>query len=899
MFRFRSSQPTTSDTSAFIGPEAISDVMLNEMMFESADHEVFRTMMDSMCAMYQATACGDMSIAREGLGDMAKSAWEWFKSIIKKIADFIKNAFNYLLSYVLDFEKFIDKYKENLNNFQEFEVSGYTYTIDGEPIDNYGIDKIVTQYNTNIDKIKDKEIADVQKMIRDELGKESIGEMRAKLCGKTGIVKPDKFVKEMEKKFRNGKGSKSTIKVNSGLVSGYIDEFKRYKELLSDVKEDGYNVQSVLTDMGEFFRGMPTYDYKDSNDKRIKKYKISADAKKGEVKTDEDGEESYSTDHYKKLTMYYNFCYRMCRDIAGVYTKAYTVKIAALKEAVSFYKTVIRRALSPFADKMKDKAESAVSSTKESVGIDPVMELFNSRFSESGDVPLTLAECREAAAELKKYSGRMTVIEPVTKLGIDNNIIGTFGFVGWSLGETEARKECRRITELATKKSKKYRFKIGSNINNVLASSPFHVRIYAFRKKDKESDTERNSIWLENLSSIYVSDVEDYSLTAMESMHEIEISEWDVYYEEYISEINIMAEAYRRGCVLMEDVEIKEKNAADGSGDSLFKKIIEFIRTIFAKFKDKASNLFNSNKEWFDKYSHKLENVKAESLNNMRITMLDYDRHSDYSKFPDCSISDPEKDARLGKDKAKTLEEIAKLMFPQLIRLSTTKDLAEGTKIYYRGETNKVKVYQGEGEIRPEIKKYCEYCENYLTETEKIQKLIDDMTEKMEKADTAYQSSKEASTSYVLAEGALVEDTGFAWLPWIDSNGDPKFLVLTEETAATTASGNSEKQEGKEAVKSTGAESVDGSGKNNSNDKKSEETEEQRKAREEQEKKAKDEQSAIKLAIKYYYQNKVKVATAMMTIAEERYAAYVKTLRNIVALAHIAADKSDNPDKKK
>lgn len=893
MFRFRSSQPTTSDTSAFIGPEAISDVMLNEMTFESADHEVFHTMMDSMCAMYQATACGDMSIAREGLGDMAKSAWEWFKSIIKKIADFIKNAFNYLISYVLDFEKFIDKYKENLNNFQEFEVSGYTYTIDGEPIDNYGIDKIVTQYNTNIDKIKDKEIADVQKMIREELGKESIGEMRAKLCGKTGIVKPDKFVKEMEKKFRNGKGSKSTIKVNSGLVSGYIDEFKRYKELLSDVKEDGYNVQSVLTDMGEFFRGMPTYDYKDSNDKRIKKYKISADAKKGEVKTDEDGEESYSTDHYKKLTMYYNFCYRMCRDIAGVYTKAYTVKIAALKEAVSFYKTVIRRALSPFADKMKDKAESAVSSTKESVGIDPVMELFNSRFSESGDVPLTLAECREAAAELKKYSGRMTVIEPVTKLGIDNNIIGTFGFVGWSLGETEARKECRRITELATKKSKKYRFKIGSNINNVLASSPFHVRIYAFRKKDKESDTERNSIWLENLSSIYVSDVEDYTLRAMEAMHEIEISEWDAYYEEYISEINIMAEAYRRGCVLMEDVEIKEKTGPDAK-ESVFKKIIEFIRTIIAKFMDKASNLFNSNQEWFDKYSSKLESVPEDAYDNIRITMLEYEKYSKYD-IPTPSADKPD-DARYHAETVKTLEDVAKLMYPSICRLSTTKDITEGTKIYFRGGSNKVKTYSDKASVKDMVTKMSEWCKDYNETCQHIKDQIDALTTEMEKADKAYEASKESSTSYLLGEDALVENTVFAWLPWIDSKNKPQFLILTEaDEKPAGGKGNGDSVQGTVGA----ANANDSTVKADDTDaaKKAKEEEDKKKA--EEAKKAKEANTKKLLIIKYFYQVKVKVATAMLTIAEERFVNYIKTLRNVVALAKIAADKSDNPDKKK
>ena len=784
MFRFRSAEPTTSRGSVFIGPEAISDVMLASMMFESADQHIFKTMTDSMCAMYQAVSCGDMEIAREGLGDMAKSAWEFFKSIIKKIATFIKNAFNYLMSYVLDFEKFIDQYKDNINNFKEFEISGYTYTIDTEPIDNAGISKIVDRYNTDIDKVKKMELVDIQKLISQELGKDSIGELRAKLCGKSGIIKPDKFVREMEKKFRNGKGSKGTIKVNSGLVSGFIDEFKKYKELLDSVKEDGYNVQGVLNDMADFFHGMPTYEYKDSDDKRIQHYKISADAKKGEFKADKSGEESHSTDYYKKLTTYYNFCYRMCRDIAGIYSKAYMVKVAALKEAVGFYKTVIRKALSPFADKVKDE----ITPSKESIGIVPIMEIIS------------------------------------------------------------------------------------------------HL---------SESDTEKNSIWMENLAGLYVGDVEDYSLCAMEAMHDIEVAEWDIHFREYVNEIDVLAEGYRRGYILMEDVEVKEKSGPDAK-ESTFSKIIEFIRTIIAKFMDKASNLFNSNQEWFDKYSGKLDEVSAEAYDNIKITMLAYHKQNKYD-IPRTSVLP--NDARLGTEKFKTLEEVAKLMYPGICKLSATKDITEGTKIYFRGGSNKVETYSNGADVKTQVTMMAEWCKEYTDTCHHIKDQIDKMTEEMEKMDKAYEASKESSSSYVLAEQALLEETGLAWLPFIDSKGNAKFLVLKEADGdGDKKKAQEEKKEGQEAAKAAGATADDGKKEAKP------ETEEERKAREEKEaaeKKAKDEKVSRALAAKYYYQVKVKVATAMLTIAEERFVSYVKTLRNVVALAHIAADKAENPDKAK
>ena len=767
MFRFRSTEPTVSKDSVFIGPEAISDVMLASMMFESADQHVFKAMTDSMCAMYQAVSCGDMDIAREGLGDMVKSAWEFFKSIIKKIATFIKNAFNYLMSYVLNFEKFIDQYKDNINNFKEFEISGYTYTIDTEPIDNAGISKIVDRYNTDIDKVKKMELVDIQKLISQELGKDAIGELRAKLCGKSGIIKPDKFVREMEKKFRNGKGSKGTIKVNSGLVSSFIDEFKKYKELLDSVKEDGYNVQGVLNDMADFFHGMPTYEYKDSDDKRIQHYKISADANKGEFKADKSGEESHSTDYYKKLTTYYNFCYRMCRDIAGIYSKAYMVKVAALKEAVGFYKTVIRKALSPFADKVKDE----ITSSKEAVGIEPMMES-------------------------------------------------------------------------------------------------------------------------ETLINLYTDGVDDYSHRFMEVIHEAEIAEWDKHFREYVNEIDVLAEGYRRGYILMEDVEVKEKNdGPEGKGDSIFTKIIEFIRTLFAKFKDNATNLFNSNKEWFDRYSHKIENLTDDTYANLKLTLIDYELVKKYTMPPETPVDA----AVVSAVKEISIEELAKKMYPQVVKLSASKDIVEGAKIWFRGKSNKVKVYSDLASVKSRVHDMMTYCNEYLTHVDEIKEEIDKLTTAMEKAEEEYDKTVNESSSFVLAEGCVVEETGLAWLPWLDKKGEAHFVV-TEADGQSSAKSGQETDKEKDKPEPQGVDKKDGK---DDNAPKTDANDEAKKKEEEEKKKAKEKNVRSKSTEKNKCRIRVKVATAMLTIAEERYVQYIKTLRGIASVAHIAADKAESPDKTK
>jgi len=891
MFKFKNTEPSIINSSVFNVAEPSGGIATINLFIDNTEDDSYRTMAESMSALYHAVSCNDMEIALEGLGDMLKSACEFFKTIIKKIAAFIKNTFYYLMSYVTDFEKFIDRYKENIQNFKEFEVNGYTYTIDSQPIDSSGITNIINQYNKNIKTINSKEYSDIQTMISKEMGKESLGKLRSTLCGKTsGFIRPEKFIDEMNKRFRNGKTSTSNIKVNSGTVNSFIDEFKRCKAMLPDVKEDGYNVQSVLDDMEKFFYSLPKYEYVDSDDKRIKHYKLSTDLKKGDFTADESDEEGYSTEYYKKLTAYYNFCYRMCREIAGMYTKAYTTKIEAIKEAISFYTSVIRKAISPFNERETD----SVKSSKESVSI--IQDGYTDWMTEYGlnafkGEELSTHERIKAFNELKAIvKTTNTSFKSEIQYGGENCVA-----IFKAAGRGDAEKDAKNAVRLANSKSKDFVYSIPkpSFFNKGILVN--YIWVYAKHKKKMKLQESVGIIpAMENLPKIHVGDVDDYSIQAMEAMHEIEVAKWDAHFREYLDEIDVLAEGYRRGYILMEDVEVKEKSGQDAK-ESTFSKIIEFIHTIIAKFMDKASNLFNSNQEWFDKYSGKLNEVNAEAYDNIKITMLAYHKQNKYD-IPRTSVS-PD-DARLGTEKFKTLGEVAELMYPGICKLSATKDITEGTKIYFRGGSNTVETYSNGADVKKQVTMMVEWCKEYTDTCHHIKDQIDKMTEEMEKMDKAYEASKEASYSYVLSEQALLEETGLAWLPFIDSKGNAKFLVLKEaEGDANKEKANKEKKEGQDAAKAAGATVA--------NDDKKEtkpETEEERKAREKKEaddKKAKDDKISRALAAKYYYQVKVKVATAMLTIAEERFVSYIKTLRNVVALAHIAADKAEKPDKAK
>ena len=342
----------TNRKSLFTPEVGFSEAMAIEEMFQGADETAQKVLAESFCAVYQGMCAEDKAIVMEGLGDMAKSVYNFFKKLAKKFANFVKNVFNYLASYIGDFEKFIDKYKDNMGKFKPFEVSGYSYTIDTGKVDKFGIEKLITIYNGNVNKVTSMSGDDFNNFMKKELHKDKIAEMRGKVIGLDKSIRSSKYNDELKKKYRDGKTAKHNIKVDSMYISNIIGEYKTLKEAIDDIKEESHNVEGTINDFADFFKSMPQFEYKDGGGKHLTKHKISDGGDHGEI--EDDGDEDYSNDSYRRLTAYYNFCFKLSKEVLAAYTTAYNAKITAIKEALSFYRGVIRQALSPFADKDKD-----------------------------------------------------------------------------------------------------------------------------------------------------------------------------------------------------------------------------------------------------------------------------------------------------------------------------------------------------------------------------------------------------------------------------------------------------------------------------------------------------------------------------------------------------------------
>ena len=350
---FKSKRNPVTAEAAFLSEEKIPMMVAFEEIFYNGDETVHRAMLESIQATYQGLCADDVRIVTEGFKDLANKAYEFFKSVLRKVVNFISNVVGYISSYIQDFEKFIEKYKDNISEFKPFDVQGFTYTITPNAVDNCGLTRIVTGFNTTSNKLKTMSLGDIQTLIAKEAGKDQMSELRAKIAGVSGSLKEDKFSSALFKQYRDGKDSKHTIKVDHGTINSMINEFKELKKIVKEVEAEGKDLQGVFNDIIDFFKSMPQYEYTNSSEKKINSYKMKTSSDGASF--DKDQSDEYSNDHYKKVTAYYNFCFKLSKDMSAMYSKAYTSKVLAIKEAIGFNRSVIRKALSPFASKEASK----------------------------------------------------------------------------------------------------------------------------------------------------------------------------------------------------------------------------------------------------------------------------------------------------------------------------------------------------------------------------------------------------------------------------------------------------------------------------------------------------------------------------------------------------------------
>lgn len=373
----------------------------------------------------------------------------------------------------------------------------------------------------------------------------------------------------------------------------------------------------------------------------------------------------------------------------------------------------------------------------------------------------------------------------------------------------------------------------------------------------------------------------EYALDANAAFREQETDIFFNDFEHYMEEINVLARGYIEGKIVLEDVEVDN----DKTGRNILGQIIDFIKRMIAKFIDTAKNLFKNNSKWFSDNVHKFDAITDQKYEALTITILPYWKVNGYKVI---SPSIKATDNRLGKE-FKDSSAIETAMYPNLVKNTVSNNLVEGAKIEYRGGTNNLESIKG-GAVKNTVKEMINYCNHYVetannikTSIEEVQKQVEDSQDELDKA----------MEDFSIAEGIPIMETVYATMPWVDKNGEVFYVMEANNRNGQKNNVNNGTVSGGNPPPPDNTQNQNPQQTNTNQNGQGKATSKppdnngsvQSAGQDEIDKKAKDDAISSKSAIKIYYQLYLKVATAMMTIAEERYLAYIRTLRSVLSSA--------------
>lgn len=305
----------------------------------------------------------------------------WFKTLIDKFLNAIKNLNARMSTNILKLDEYCRQYKTKLTNIHvSFDMKGFDYTIH-DNIDLKPFDDIITDYNRQIQNIKHLTNEAVDKMIEQNTSEEALSKLRAKIINFKNPISASDFTETVRRKYRNGEIDTKEIHIDNGYIEQIIknsgqltkdvnaankekqkvEEFIKKTEILFDRK-----IPIIFKDSGrkmEFKAGtdskgshtgikstkqkldVPMSDPQNAylmNKQKKELARIEAKANNG-AKSTYDRQYDYDDKTYEIATKYVRYLFNYTKSVSLMYTTVVTERTNALKEQSEFYMSVLRK----------------------------------------------------------------------------------------------------------------------------------------------------------------------------------------------------------------------------------------------------------------------------------------------------------------------------------------------------------------------------------------------------------------------------------------------------------------------------------------------------------------------------------------------------------------------------
>lgn len=321
--------------------ESFSDTELSDfLLLEEAT--MTQAVIENARYMYLGEREDAVEVVQESTSDFLHSAAEFFKRLIAKVKEWFGKIFLLIQTLIGNTGKMLEQNKDTfLKKKVRFDINGFEYSIkDGAP-KMEPVDKLISEYNRDMSKIK--EITPQSIGEQREAFKGSIHKLRGEILTSGESIDGGELKESADAFFRKGDTDSSTITIDNAymqrIASNYTGVKKNYDESVKQKRQ----LEVQLESLKKFFEnGARQVKYDSQGEKVITTSNIE---RKGSyvARTGDETQHVATTSTLKHLNTYFNFRYEQSKEMSSIILTVLESKVRALKEQLKFYDTCVRK----------------------------------------------------------------------------------------------------------------------------------------------------------------------------------------------------------------------------------------------------------------------------------------------------------------------------------------------------------------------------------------------------------------------------------------------------------------------------------------------------------------------------------------------------------------------------
>lgn len=321
--------------------ESFSDTELSDfLLLEEA--VMSQVVIENARYVYLGEREDAVEIIQESASDFLHSAAEFFKRLIAKVKEWFGKIFLLIQTLIGNTGKILEQNKDAfLKKKARFDILGFEYSIkDGAP-KMEPVDKLISEYNRDISKIKEitpQEISEQRYAF-----KGSIHKLRGEILTSGESIDGGYLRETADAFFRKGDSDSSTITVDNAYIQRIATDYSGIKKNYEESLKQKRQLEVQLESLKKFFEnGARQVKYDSQGEKVITTSNIE---RKGShvTRTGDETQHVATTSTLKHLNMYFNFRYEQSKEMSSIVLTVLESKVRALREQLKFYDNCVRK----------------------------------------------------------------------------------------------------------------------------------------------------------------------------------------------------------------------------------------------------------------------------------------------------------------------------------------------------------------------------------------------------------------------------------------------------------------------------------------------------------------------------------------------------------------------------